>query len=60
MNIPGKNGIPLWIGNYGFQVDEEPDANNIQVWIRKTDGESMGMALDQFVELMDNVWRERF
>ena len=60
MNIPGKNGVPLWIGNYGFWAADEPDANNIQVWIRKNDGEGMGMTTDQFNDLMDNMWRERF
>ena len=50
----------LRIGNYSFSLADEPDSNNIRVWIRKTDGESMGMALHQFNEMMDNVWRERF
>ena len=60
MNIPKKNGKPLWIGNYSFSVTDKPDANNLQVWIRKDDGESMGMSLIQFTEMMDNLWREEF
>ena len=60
MNIPGKNGTPLWIGNYSFSVTDEPDSNNLRVWIRKTDGEGMGMTLDQFNDLMDKMWRAEF
>ena len=60
MNIPGKNGIPLWIGNYGFSIADEPDANGIQAKIKKSDGEAMMMSLDQFNDLMDRMWREEF
>ena len=60
MNIPGKNGTPLWIGNYSFSVTDEPDANGLQVWINKSDGEGMGMTTDQFNDLMDKMWREEF
>ena len=53
------DAVTLGIGNYSFSVADEPDSNNVQVWIRKIDGESMGMALYRFNEMMDQVWRER-
>ena len=62
MNIREKNRTlyHLWIGRYGFSVTDEPDSNNIRVWIQKDDGEGMGMTLIQFNEMMDKVWQERF
>ena len=60
MSIPGKNGIPLWIGHYGFYANDKPDANGLQVWIKKSDGEGMGMTLDRFNDLMDKLWRDEF
>ena len=60
MSISGINGIPLWIGNYGFYVNDEPDENGLQAWINKLDGEGVGMTLDQFNNLMDKMWREEF
>ena len=60
MNSPEKNGIPLWIGNYSFSVTEEPDSNGLQVWIKRSDGEGMGISMSKFDEIMDNFWLERF
>ena len=55
-----REKLSILIGDYDFSVTAKPDANNIQVWIKKSDGEGMGMTLLQFKELMDNVWKERF
>ena len=60
MNIPGKNEVPLWIGNYGFSIADKPDANGIQAKIKKSNGEGLALSLDQFNDLMDRMWREEF
>ena len=60
MNILEKKEHFLWIGNYGFFVTDPPEPENVRVWIQKKDGEGMGMQLDQFHEIMDQVWQERF